>query len=377
MKWLYAGTEVPAYYHGVPLGRLKAIRMTEELYRLQDYDYLLPPERIAQRPAEPRDSSRLMVLSRGEGTTSHAIFRQVGEFLSPGDLLVLNDTRVFPARTFGLRSTGGRAELFFLRDQGEGQWEAMLRCHGKPKNGEYLEMEPGNWAVKLGRKLENGHWIVIVPRGMRLMEKLQEAGHMPLPPYIHREGDRAQEAQDRERYQTVYARESGAVAAPTAGLHFTRELLESLQGKGIGTALVTLHVGAGTFQPIKVDDIRAHKMHEEYYTLSAESTERILAARAAGRRIVAVGTTACRVLESAAARPEGFGPGSGWTGIYIYPPYQFKMTDALLTNFHLPRSTLLLLVCAFAGRERILAAYEEARQQGYRFYSYGDAMLIL
>lgn len=341
------------------------------------YDYDLPPDRIAQRPAEPRDSSRLMVLSRQDGSIRHAAFRQLGEFLRPGDLLVLNNTRVFPARAFGARSTGGRAELLFLRDVGDGQWEAMLRCHGKPKNGEYLEMEPGDWSVKLGRKLDNGHWVVIVPRGMRLIEKLEGAGHMPLPPYIKRGGDKELESQDRERYQTVFARESGAVAAPTAGLHFTDALLESIRNSGIGTVVVTLHVGAGTFQPIKVEDIRSHRMHEEQYAISEESAAKILAARGAGGRIVAVGTTACRTLETAAARPEGFGPGSGSTGIYIHPPYQFQMTDALLTNFHLPRSTLLLLVSAFAGRERILAAYEEAKREGYRFYSYGDAMLIL
>ena len=218
-------------------------------YDLSQYDYDLPPERIAQRPAEPRDSSRLMVLSRKEGRTSHAIFRQLGEFLSPGDLLVLNDTRVFPARAYGLRSTGGRAEIFFLRDRGEGQWEAMLRCHGKPKNGEYIEMDPGGWSVKLGRKLENGHWLVVIPRGMRLLEKLDKVGHTPLPPYIHRGGDAAQEERDRERYQTVFARESGAVAAPTAGLHFTKELLESLRGRGIGTTFVTLILPVAASMP--------------------------------------------------------------------------------------------------------------------------------
>lgn len=346
-------------------------------YDLSQYDYVLPPERIAQRPAEPRDSSRLMVLPRKEGAIKHSTFNQIGEFLRPGDLLVLNDTRVFPARAFGVRSTGGRVEVFFLRDLGRGEWEAMLGCHGKPKNGEYLEMQPGDWSVKLGRKLGNGHWTVVVPRGMRLIEKLQEAGHVPLPPYIHRAADAAVEEADRERYQTVYAREPGAVAAPTAGLHFTSGLLNALRHKGIDSATVTLHVGAGTFQPVKVDDVRQHRMHEEQYTLSPEAAEKVLAARKAGGRIVAVGTTACRTLETVAARPEGFGPASGWTGIYIFPPFEFKMTDALLTNFHLPKSSLLLLVCAFAGRERILSAYEEAIREGYRFYSYGDAMLIL
>ena len=351
--------------------------MDQNKHSLSDYDYTLPPERIAQAPAEPRDQSKLLVLSRETGAIRHAIFRDIIKFLRPGDLLVLNNTRVIPARTHGTRVTGGRIEVFFLRDRGEGQWEALIRAHGKTKNGEYVELEGGKLTVKVARKTEDGHWIVIVPRGVDLLKTLEEIGRVPLPPYIKRPPDGAQESADRARYQTVYAAHSGAVAAPTAGLHFTQRLLGELEQAGIRRAEVTLHVGPGTFQPIKTEDIRAHRMHEEFYSISAEAAAKILETKQAGGRIVAVGTTACRTLETVAARKEGFGPASGWTLLYIFPPYEFRMVNAMLTNFHLPRSTLLLLVSAFAGRDRVMAAYDAAQRQGYRFYSYGDAMLIL
>lgn len=347
-----------------------------EEYDVAQYDYVLPPERIAQQPAEPRDASRLMALDRASGRIENAVFHEVGRFLRPGDLLVLNNTRVFPARTYGTRSTGGGVELFFLRNLGEGRWEAMLRANGKPKNGEYVELEGGQLTVMLARQIAGGMWEVIVPRQVNLIEMLQRIGRTPLPPYIKRSKDRALEPRDRERYQTVFARETGAVAAPTAGLHFTPELLQALEKQGVGSTQVTLHVGAGTFQPVKEQDLREHRIHEEFYSISAEAVERIAAARKAGGRVVAVGTTACRTLETAARHEGGFAPGSGWTGLYIHPPFEFRLTDAMLTNFHLPRSTLLMLVAAFAGRERILAAYAQAVSSGYRFYSYGDAMFI-
>ena len=346
-------------------------------YDISRYDYELPPERIAQRPVEPRDASRLMVVHRAEGTTEHAIFRDLGRFLRSGDLLVLNDTRVFPARTIGTRSTGGKVEVFFLRDLGQGLWEAMIRSHGKPKSGEYLQLEDGRLVVKLAEKTPSGQWTVVVPRQGDLVKTLQEVGRTPLPPYVHRSEDRSLETNDRERYQTVYARQTGAVAAPTAGLHFTQALLQALRERGIGTTTITLHVGLGTFQPIKVDDVRRHRMHAEFFSIDSEAAARIAKTKRAGGRIIAVGTTSCRALETAAASPQGFGPFQGESRLYVYPPYAFKMTDALLTNFHLPRSTLLVLVAAFAGRERILGAYEEAKRLGYRFYSYGDAMLII
>ena len=349
---------------------------TDPQYDRSLYAYDLPSEMIAQTPSEPRDSSKLMVLQRETGEIEHAIFRQVGDFLRKGDLLVLNDTKVFPARTFGSRHTGGHVEALFLRDLGRGKWEAMVRCNGNPRPGEFLMLADGRLSVRLLRTDGGGVWTVSLPRNVDLLGLLEGAGRMPLPPYIKRGRDGSLDALDRERYQTVYARHAGAVAAPTAGLHFTDALLGELEAGGIGRTEVTLHVGAGTFQPVKEQDIRRHRMHEEFYSIGSHAVARINEARKAGGRIVAIGTTACRTLEAAAA-PDGLRAREGWTDLYIYPPYEFRMTDALLTNFHLPGSTLLLLVAAFAGRERILAAYEEAKRKGYRFYSYGDAMLIV
>jgi len=346
-------------------------------YDLSCYAYDLPRKMIAQTPANPRDSSRLMVLRRETGQIEHTIFREIGRFLNRGDLLVLNNTRVFPARTFGSRHTGGKVEVLFLRDLGRGRWEAMVRCHGRPRPGEFLLLEDGRLSVRLLKKGERGRWIISLPKGVDLFALLGDVGRMPLPPYIRRGMDRSLEPLDRERYQTVYAAETGAVAAPTAGLHFTREVLQDLAARGIRNVEITLHVGPGTFQPIKEQDIRRHKMHEEFYSIGAEAAALIVETRRSNGRTVAVGTTACRALEAAAAASDDFGEREGWTDLYIYPPYRFRTTDALLTNFHLPRSTLLVLVSAFAGHEKILAAYEEARRNGYRFYSYGDAMLII
>jgi len=349
---------------------------TTSEYALTSYDYTLPKERIAQQPATPRDSARLMVLHRATGEIEHAVFREIGRFLRSGDLLVLNDTRVFPARTLGLRSTGGKVEVLFLQELDAGTWECLLRCHGRVRPGEQLQLEDNRLAIRMGERMPNGHWRAVLPRGVDLLERLAEIGRVPLPPYIERAPDHQRDAEDRDRYQTVYAHEAGAVAAPTAGLHFTEGLLGELEAQGIRTTRITLHVGVGTFQPIRNDDIRRHQMHAEAYTISEASAEAVRAAKAEGRRVIAVGTTACRALEASAASPDGFAARSGWTRIYIYPSYTFRIVDALLTNFHLPRSTLLALVAAFAGRERILSAYETAVREGYRFYSYGDAMLI-
>ena len=346
-------------------------------FNLALYDYDLPREMIAQQAAEPRDSARLMVLHRETGKIEHRVFNEIGDYLSAGDLLALNNTKVFPARTFGSRHTGGKVEVFFLRGAEDGTWEAMVRCGGSPRPGEFLSLEGDKLSIRLLKKMPNGHWRVSLPRGTDLHKKLASVGRMPLPPYIKRDKTQPPDAHDRDRYQTVYAKETGAVAAPTAGLHFTESLLRDLEDAGVRTAEVTLHVGAGTFQPIKEDDIRRHKMHEEYYVIGPDAAQRIGEVKASGGRIVAAGTTACRTLEAAARRPEGFGPAEAWTDLYLTPSSTFKMTDVLLTNFHLPRSTLLVLVAAFAGRESILAAYEEAKRQDYRFYSYGDAMIIL
>jgi len=341
---------------------------------VSDYDYDLPKEMIAQRPSERRDGSRLLVLDRARGRVTHTRFREVGRFLSAGDLLVLNDTRVIPARLVGRRTTTGRVEMLLVRDLGKGRWEAMVRCHGKPRPGEFISFEHGRLTVRLLRPRPWGYWEVAMPHGVDLLALLEEVGRTPLPPYVHR-GGREMEAFDRKRYQTVYARRPGAVAAPTAGLHFTDDLMDELERAGVRRAFVTLHVGPGTFRPIRTADVRRHRMESEFYRLPADTARAVRETRRNGHRVVAVGTTTCRVLESVAAGGE-ITEASGWTDLFICPPYRFRAVDALITNFHLPRSTLLVLVAAFAGVEPIMGAYEEARRLGYRFYSYGDAMLI-
>ena len=343
--------------------------------RLEDYDYDLPRERIAQHPVTPRDASRLLVVDRASGEMQDRRFSEIGEFLRPGDLLVLNDTRVIPARLVGERTTTGRVEILFLRGLGQGKWEALIKCNGNPRPGEQLTFEENRLRVRLVRRTSFGGWEVSLPKGADLAKVLEEAGRMPLPPYIARDDSREFESEDRERYQTVYARQSGAVAAPTAGLHFTRELLASLKGQGVRVAFLTLHVGLGTFRPIKTKTITDHRMHAEFYTISVETAEAVREARKNSGRVVGVGTTVCRALESGAQEGEAQAA-SGWTELFIHPPYQFRLVDVMITNFHLPRSTLLVLVSAFAGRELILNTYEHAKAAGYRFYSYGDAMLI-
>ncbi len=336
--------------------------------RTDDFDYDLPPEYIAQTPAEPRDSARLMVLDRRSGAITHAVFRDLGRFLRPGDLLVVNRTRVIPARLYARKvPTGGKVELLLLRREGPGVWQALVRGRG------------------LRLQVENGPEAEIVAqldgplRRIRFASPLDETqldtvGQVPLPPYIHHP------LADPERYQTVFAREPGSAAAPTAGLHFTPRLMEALRQQGITFAEVTLHVGLDTFAPVKEDDPTQHKIHTEWCRLPPETAERINATRAAGGRIIAVGTTTVRTLETAARyAPPGqiVAPFEGDTDLFILPGFTFRVVDALITNFHLPRSTLLMLVSAFAGRETILHAYEVAKQAGYRFFSFGDAMLIL
>ena len=348
--------------------------MTQPRYDIEAYDYDLPPEQIAQEPAARRDASRLVVLDRETDALTHAVFRDLPQFLRPGDLLVLNDTRVIRARVHGLRATGGMIEVFFLRELEPGKWEALLRSNGKPRPGEWVSLAGGAFRVRLIERLGRGAWVVATPRG-DMLALLDEVGETPLPPYIHREPHDARADMDRERYQTVYAARPGAVAAPTAGLHFTPAVFEALERKGVGRTFVTLHVGAGTFRPIERADIRSHRMHAEVWSVAPETVERIRATRADGGRVIPVGTTACRVLETLAR--DGLEPGGGETSLYIKAPYAFGLTDAILTNFHLPRSTLLVMISAFAGRERLLAAYAECRDRGYRFYSYGDAMLVV
>lgn len=336
----------------------------------RDFDYDLPPESIAQHPA-PRGESRLLVLDR-EGPDRHRRIRDLPELLRPGDLLVLNDTRVIPARLYGTRAGGGggRVEILLVERTGEREWDALLKPGRRARPGTGIELEPGLTAEVIDRG-EEGRFRLRFSEAIE--GHLDRLGHIPLPPYI----GRPDEAADRDLYQTVYAREPGAIAAPTAGLHFSRELLDEIAAAGIETARVTLHVGLGTFKPVKVERIEEHRMERERYEVSEEAAEAIRRTRARQGRVVAVGTTVVRTLESAALAGNGeVPPGSGSTGLFITPGFRFQAVDVLLTNFHLPRSTLLMLVSAFAGRERVLAAYEEAVRERYRFYSYGDAMLV-
>lgn len=346
-------------------------------YNLASYEYDLPPEMIAQTPVDPRDGSRLMVLDTATGAVRHAVFREIGQFLRNGDLLVLNNTKVFPARTLGRRATGGKVEVLFIRECAPDHWEVMARCNGRLRPGERLLLEDGRLTVHLVENTPQGDWIAHLPDGTNLPALLDKVGRVPLPPYIRRAEEHQRDARDKARYQTVYARSTGAVAAPTAGLHFTKRLLHELARRNITTAEITLHVGPGTFRPIKTRDLRQHSMHAEFYAISQDTANRIIEAKASGRRVIAAGTTTCRALEAAAAAPRGLAATEAWTKLYIYPPYTFRVVDGLVTNFHLPRSSLLLLVSAFAGRERVLRAYDVARREGYRFYSYGDAMLIV
>lgn len=335
-----------------------------------DFDFELPPELIAQVPLAERSASRLLLLDAAAQSRQDRMFRELPTFLRPGDLLVFNDTRVLPARLHGRKATGGEVEILIERVTGAHEATVQLRVSKKPKEGSLIELADGSHATVLGRDESFFRLRFESPESLeRLLLKL---GEMPLPPYIERSAD----ASDLERYQTVYAREPGAVAAPTAGLHFDEALLAELRAMGVGFGYVTLHVGAGTFQPIRVDDIKDHQMHREWLNVGAGLIDQIHRTRAAGGRVIAVGTTAVRALESATV--EGtLRPFAGETQIFIFPGYHFSSIDGLITNFHLPQSTLLMLVSALAGREYILDAYRHAVEQRYRFFSYGDAMLIL
>jgi len=352
-------------------------------------DYELPPERIAQEPAAQRDASRLLVLKRIDGSLTDVRFTDLPGFLKPGDLLVLNDTRVIPARFMLRRATGGRVEGLYLAERQPGIWEVLLKGAGRLRIGETLAFAtadagsgkppPTEARLTMERRLDGGRWRVRVAPAAPAVEVLTRVGSAPLPPYIHRPRDpgHAQSGQDRERYQTVYARSPGAIAAPTAGLHFTEEMLHRLRSAGIESTHVTLHVGAGTFAPIQTTDLRDHAMHAEWYDLPTVAESAIAHCRERGGRIVAVGTTSLRVLETRATAARTARAGTGWTDLFCYPPFDFGVVDALLTNFHLPRSTLLALAMAFAGVEPIRAAYRHAVAACYRFFSYGDAMIVL
>jgi S-adenosylmethionine:tRNA ribosyltransferase-isomerase len=344
-------------------------------FDIRDYDYFLPDGRVALYPSEPRDASKLLYLPRIEGEIQHLQFADFPQFLKTGDVLVLNDSMVFPARLLGnKKGSGGKVEIFLLREFSNGSWEALVRPGRRLHPRTIVELFSGSGIATLGERTDSGGRIVQFHVTGDLHDLIWQYGEVPLPPYI----DRRAEESDKTRYQTVYAKNEGAVAAPTAGFHFTESIISRIRELGVQIVKLTLHPGLGTFRPITRTDIQLHKMHEEKFFIPKETADAVNSARQEKRRVIAVGTTSVRTLESACG-DNGLVESCGWkeTALFIKPPYRFKSIDGMLTNFHLPKSTLLLLVSAFAGRERILAAYNEAIVQEYRFYSYGDAMLIL
>ena len=339
--------------------------------KTHDFWYDLPEELIAQTPLEKRDSSRLLVLGRESGGVSHRHFYNIKDYLRPGDCLVLNDSRVLPARLLGNRPSGGAAELLLLKDLGNRRWECLARPGRRLKEGQEVLFGNGELKAVVREVKEDGNRVVEFFYDGIFLEVLESLGKMPLPPYIK------EELQNQERYQTVYSREVGSAAAPTAGLHFTPELLDEVRAMGVKTAFVTLHVGLGTFRPVKAEEISEHHMHSELCMISEETARVINETKASGGRVICVGTTSCRTLESLAEEDGTFRASSKETEIFIYPGYKFKAMDGLITNFHLPESTLVMLVSAFAGRENVLSAYNEAVKERYRFFSFGDAMMIV
>lgn len=341
--------------------------------KMEEYDYHLPEELIAQTPLANRTASKLLVLDRSNNELKHDIFSNIGMYLKPGDCLVLNNSKVIPVRLFGEKSdTKAKIEILLLHETDKDTWEALVKPAKKVKVGTEIVFGEGKLiATCIEEKEEGGRLLRLEYNGI-FLEVLQELGEMPLPPYIKKQ------LNDRDRYQTVFAKEVGSAAAPTAGLHFTNDLLQQIKQKGINIAYITLHVGLGTFRPVQTDNIEEHEMHAEFYQMDEETAELLNRTKAEGKRIVAVGTTSVRTLETIANEENGqFFAKSGWTDIFIYPPYQFKVVDAMITNFHLPKSTLIMLVSAFANRELILKAYNEAVRENYRFFSFGDAMLII
>ena len=338
--------------------------------KLSDFMYDLPEERIAQTPVEPRDHSRLMVVHRDTGEIEHRHFYDVVDYLNPGDCLVINETKVIPARLYGERPTGGACEILLLKQLGPKRWETLARPGKKLKPGAEVVFGDGRLKCRIESTTGAGGRVVAFECEGSFEAALDALGEMPLPPYIH------EKLEDRDRYQTVYAKQDGSAAAPTAGLHFTPELMARIRAKGVDIVPVLLHVGLGTFRPVKTEDIEAHEMHSEYFEVTPDAADRINAARARGGRIVAVGTTSVRTLESA-ARDGALVPAKGDTDIFIRPGYRFQLVDALITNFHLPGSTLIMLVSALWDRERVLEAYKTAVDEQYRFFSFGDAMMIV
>lgn len=340
--------------------------------KLHDFYYDLPKELIAQDPLEDRASSRLLILDRKDGSLKHEVFHNITEYLKPGDCLVINDTKVIPARLYGIKKdTGAKIEVLLLKRKENDNWEVLVKPGRKAKPGTVISFGDGLLECEVKEVIDDGNRIIQFSYDGIFEEILDRLGQMPLPPYI------THELKDKNRYQTVYAKHEGSAAAPTAGLHFTNELLKNIEDMGVSIAHVTLHVGLGTFRPVKVEEITDHHMHSEYYHIEQQEADKINNAKKNGGRIISVGTTSCRTLESAADENGYLKAAGGWTDIFIYPGYKFKITDCLITNFHLPESTLLMLVSALAGRENIMNAYEEAVKEKYRFFSFGDAMFII
>ncbi len=339
--------------------------------KTSDYYYDLPKELIAQSPTEKRDFSRLLVLDKTDGSVEHKHFYDIIDYLNQGDCLILNDSRVLPARLYGIKDeTGARVEFLLLKQVSANTWECLTKPGKRAKDGTRFTFGDGVMHGTVLEVLDNGDRVVEFECEDNFFTALDKLGEMPLPPYI------TKKLEDKERYQTVYSREIGSAAAPTAGLHFTEELLQKVRDKGVGVGFVTLHVGLGTFRPVKVDDVSQHKMHSEHYEIPQETAQLIQRTKANGGRVISVGTTSCRTLESVAQKYGEVCACDGWTDIFIYPPYEFKVLDGLITNFHLPESTLIMLVSAFAGYDNIMNAYKIAVEEKYRFFSFGDAMLI-
>jgi len=373
---LHGDATLPLPTTQVGTGSLYPLSRAETTVHLQEFDFVLPPELIAQRPASRRDQARLMVVDRAQQSIHHDIFAHIGRYLHPGDVLVVNDTKVIPARLRGRKvDTGGKVEVLLLHERHTGIWEVLLKPAARVRAGSTLEFGGGVLRGCVLARDERGT-VTVQFTPAEVYDALHRCGEVPLPPYIKRVGQADAHACDLARYQTVYACHPGAVAAPTAGLHFTPELLAQLTLQGVNRAAVTLHVGWGTFQPLRTTVVEQHRMAPEFYCVTAAQAAVIAGARAAGGRVVAVGTTTTRTLETMVQRLGHVTASSGWSDLFIYPGHRFQSVDALVTNFHLPRSTLLLLVCAFAGRDLMLEAYRTAITAGYRFYSYGDAMLI-
>lgn len=339
--------------------------------KTSDFYYYLPEELIAQTPVEPRDSSRLLVMDRKSGALEHKHFYDILDYLKKGDCLILNDSRVLPARIYGVKEgTGANVEFLLLKHIESKRWEALAKPGKKAKQGTKFVFGDGIMSCTVADVTEDGNRIIDFECEGNFYEALDKLGQMPLPPYIH------EKLKDRERYQTVYSRELGSAAAPTAGLHFTKELLKKAEEKGVRIGFVTLHVGLGTFRPVKVDDVTAHKMHSEHYELPEETARLINETKKNGGRVISVGTTSCRTLETVAKKEGCIKASEGWTDIFIYPGFKFEVLDGLITNFHLPESTLIMLVSAFAGFDNVMNAYKTAVEKKYRFFSFGDAMLI-